>query len=287
MQINVLSKCLKFLLQLCSNKENDKIVNIIDTIDCDDSENEESYNELCKLNKKKNLKGQQQNKQIFESDRSSDIDRITFLIENIEFYKSQMIYRQKLAQQQLLIFFINNIQTIKNLLYAVVIIINGLQSLRNGGGISEALGIAQFNDPYSDEDYYWARYTFDLTNYIIIQTLFIQIFFGIILDTFGELRTEKDQILQDINSKCYICGIDKNIIQGQSQSNIAWEYHMYLEHNLYHLMMFIIQTKQKNFTECNQIEKYVIKQLRQQKIDFVPIRTLPSDQKKNIKEESD
>ena len=40
--------------------------------------------------------------------------------------------------------------------------------------------------------------------------------------------------------------------------NDGWENHIFLQHNLFHLMMFIIYTKNKDFTECNKIEKYVI-----------------------------
>jgi len=52
---------------------------------------------------------------------------------------------------------------------------------------------------------YWGRYGLDLTWFILIQMLFIQIIFGIILDTFGELREKRDVLLNEIQSKCYIC----------------------------------------------------------------------------------
>jgi len=69
--------------------------------------------------------------------------------------------------------------------------------LRNGGGISESLtNIKSYKDAANDvsEGYYWGRYTFDLTFFIVINMLFIQIIFGIILDTFGELRKKQDEI---------------------------------------------------------------------------------------------
>ena len=40
--------------------------------------------------------------------------------------------------------------------------------------------------------------------------LFREILFGIIIDTFGELRSERDKINSEIQDKCYICSIGVN-----------------------------------------------------------------------------
>lgn len=44
--------------------------------------------------------------------------------------------------------------------------------------------------------------------FIIINILFINIIFGIIIDTFGELRDERKALIKDVEQKCFICGVD-------------------------------------------------------------------------------
>lgn len=89
--------------------------------------------------------------------------------------------------------------------------------LRNGGGISESLtNIKSYTDPVNkvSSGYYWGRYFYDLSFFILINMLFIQIIFGIILDTFGELRGQQDKVDQEILNKCFICVriVDRSIV---------------------------------------------------------------------------
>lgn len=82
--------------------------------------------------------------------------------------------------------------------------------LRNGGGISESMqNVASYSAEESviSENYYWGRYVYDLSFFILINMLFIQIIFGIILDTFGELRKKQDDIQNEIENKCFVCVI--------------------------------------------------------------------------------
>lgn len=59
--------------------------------------------------------------------------------------------------------------------------------LRAGGGVGEPL--IQPN-PYSADDYY-SRFFFDLTFFLVIIVIWMNIIFGIIIDTFAALRDEK------------------------------------------------------------------------------------------------
>ncbi|EGR33287.1 hypothetical protein IMG5_057100 [Ichthyophthirius multifiliis] len=142
------------------------------------------------------------------------------------------------------------------------------EGLRNGGGISEAIQ-AQPYDNNGSNSLYWARYFYDLTFFVFINMLFIQIIFGIILDTFAELRQQNDQIMDAVKNKCYVCGTKKSIIDSKSQK--GWYSHIYLEHNVYHLLFFMIYVYNKDVTNCDALEKYVKKCLEQNKIDFIPL----------------
>lgn len=51
----------------------------------------------------------------------------------------------------------------------------------------------------------------------------------------------------------------------------GWLDHIYLEHNVYHYLDFLIYIKEKNIIDCNGIEKYVKEMVEKKNIDFIPI----------------
>lgn len=59
---------------------------------------------------------------------------------------------------------------------------------------------------------FWARYLYDISFFIIINMLFVQMIFGIIIDTFGDLRQENNELRDEIEKKCFICGLDRSYI---------------------------------------------------------------------------
>ena len=79
--------------------------------------------------------------------------------------------------------------------------------LRAGGGVGDFLpSNSYFNEP---KEVYYLRAINDLSFFLIIITLFFNIIFGIIIDTFAGLRDEKAQMEEDMRNICFICGIDR------------------------------------------------------------------------------
>ena len=60
--------------------------------------------------------------------------------------------------------------------------------LRAGGGIGDALQPPPF---YTDLTYYSERFFFDVSFFLMINIIWLNIIFGIIIDTFAELRDDK------------------------------------------------------------------------------------------------
>jgi len=48
--------------------------------------------------------------------------------------------------------------------------------------------IQKYDADKENQRYYWSRYAYDLSFFVVINILFINIIFGIILDTFSQLR---------------------------------------------------------------------------------------------------
>lgn len=56
---------------------------------------------------------------------------------------------------------------------------------------------------------YWARWVYDITFFVLVIVILLNIIFGIIIDTFGDLRDRRNEELKQVEETCFICGLDK------------------------------------------------------------------------------
>lgn len=96
----------------------------------------------------------------------------------------------------------------------------------------------------------------------------LNIIFGIIIDTFGDLREKKNETLHQIKNICFICGKDKNQINVQHKSD--WQRHILQQHYLYDYFYFLIYIRHKDINECSGLEKYVFEKLMLNDTTFFP-----------------
>lgn len=134
--------------------------------------------------------------------------------------------------------------------------------LRLGGGIGEGIGKV---DP--SEEKYYPRLAFDFAFFVIVIIVLLNIFFGIIIDTFAQLRDERRDRWLALNTKCFICGLDRSAIELHSK---GWTHHFMESHSPMAYLAFIIYVKDKESTECSGLEKYVKERIESKNIDFFP-----------------
>jgi inositol 1,4,5-triphosphate receptor type 1 len=75
------------------------------------------------------------------------------------------------------------------------------QGLRNGGGIGDIL-----RAPSSEEALFVARVVYDLLFFFVVIIIVLNLIFGVIIDTFADLRSEKQQKELILKNTCFICG---------------------------------------------------------------------------------
>jgi hypothetical protein len=64
----------------------------------------------------------------------------------------------------------------------------------------------------SNRSTYYLRFFYDVLCFAIVNLVFLNIIFGIIIDTFAELRDEKRQFEDDRTGTCTICSLQKNLV---------------------------------------------------------------------------
>lgn len=138
-----------------------------------------------------------------------------------------------------------------------------IDGVRLGGGLGDSLVQPSLDDPTN----YWGRWVFDLTFFILVNIILLNIIFGIIIDTFGDLRDQRKEELKDIEEKCFICSQSRYDFDTKGS---GWFEHIYNEHNVYSYLNYIIYIQKKKTTDCNGVEKYVKELIEQKKIDFIP-----------------
>jgi hypothetical protein len=72
------------------------------------------------------------------------------------------------------------------MIHCLMFVIN--LGMRSGGGIGDALEQISYQN---DSQLFYGRFFFDLSFFILIIIILLNIIFGIIIDTFAELRDEK------------------------------------------------------------------------------------------------
>jgi hypothetical protein len=124
--------------------------------------------------------------------------------------------------------------------------INSLNlGLRLDGGIGDSLSLLVNTNK---GNIFWARFFFDLTFFIIVRLILLNVIAGIIIDTFSDLRDELNKKTNDHNNICYICGIDRWKLE---QKGIDFDEHINGDHNKWKYLYFIVKltlSDQRSFT---------------------------------------
>uniref|UniRef100_A0A914YSR1 Inositol 1,4,5-trisphosphate receptor n=1 Tax=Panagrolaimus superbus TaxID=310955 RepID=A0A914YSR1_9BILA len=134
--------------------------------------------------------------------------------------------------------------------------------LRNGGGIGDVLRNAHPNEPL----FLW-RIIYDLSFFIVVIIIVLNLIFGVIIDTFGDLRTEKNEKEDILKNTCFICGLERGRFDNKS---VTFEEHNENEHNLWHYLYFIVWLQIKDETEFTGPESYVAQCIKERNRDWFP-----------------
>jgi hypothetical protein len=91
--------------------------------------------------------------------------------------------------------------------------------IRAGGGIGDVL-----EQPLYSDAIYTSRYVYDFTFFMVINIILMNIFFGIIIDSFADKRAQESLIEAEVQDLCFICGISKSTFEIE---NVPWKQHIF------------------------------------------------------------
>ncbi|KAJ8309071.1 hypothetical protein KUTeg_013945 [Tegillarca granosa] len=133
--------------------------------------------------------------------------------------------------------------------------------VRAGGGIADEI------EPADGDPYELYRILFDITFFFFVIVILLAIIQGLIIDAFGELRDQLEQVKEDMESKCFICGIGKEYFDKVPH---GFETHVQNEHNFANYMFFLMHLINKPDTEYTGQSKCFICGIGKEYFDKVP-----------------
>ncbi|XP_075894426.1 ryanodine receptor 2 [Nelusetta ayraudi] len=134
--------------------------------------------------------------------------------------------------------------------------------VRAGGGIGD-----EIEDPAGDE-FEMERMVFDITFFFFVIVILLAIIQGLIIDAFGELRDQQEQVKEDMETKCFICGVGSEYFDKVPH---GFETHTLQEHNLANYLFFLMYLINKDETEHTGQESYVWKMYQERSWEFFPV----------------
>lgn len=137
--------------------------------------------------------------------------------------------------------------------------------LRLRGGIGELLKKVSFE---RNPGTYAARLIYDLIFFILIVVLMLELVFGIIVETFRELRMEQHEMEVDRANICFICGIHRDELEKDRKD---FTEHCASQHNVWNYVNYMIRLKFSDPQDLNAVNSYALAQIQKKNISWMSL----------------
>lgn len=107
--------------------------------------------------------------------------------------------------------------------------------------------------------------------------------FGIIIDTFRELRKETTETEYDIANVCFICGVEKDQLE---KENINYENHISDEHYVWNYVYYMFGLKEIDEQDANAVTSYAIQKIKNKEISWFPSKNKHEEEEEKVNEEN-
>merc|ERR1712178_450364 len=137
------------------------------------------------------------------------------------------------------------------------------------GGLINGGGMGDYLQPraVSDIGTFLGRFAYDLSYFVVVIIILLNVIFGIIIDTFAAMREVTESKMADMKSVCFMCGNDRPTLD---RSGSGFEQHIKKEHNMWQYLFYIVYLLQKDPTEYTGLETYVSEMIEEEDMGFYP-----------------
>ena len=148
--------------------------------------------------------------------------------------------------------------------------------LRRHGGIGELMPKVSYKH---EKALYVSKFFFELSYYLIITVIIMNVVFGIIIDTFRELRLIHNEVEYEKANICLICGAKREELE---RNKINFITHINSDHNIWSYMHYMLRIKNSDPQDLMSINGYAYEKMDEKSTYWFPKYVLNNE---NIKEE--
>ena len=142
--------------------------------------------------------------------------------------------------------------------------------LLSGGGLGDAFGYNEAVPAYAFHNTGGmpaGRILFDISFFVLVTIIGLNVVFGIIVDTFSELREEKNKTDALMKGECFICGLKSTLFDRHGN---GWQHHIKKEHHMWDYLYLLRHLDEKDATEFTFLEQFVAEKIFRDENDFYP-----------------
>ena len=114
---------------------------------------------------------------------------------------------------------------------------------------------------------YYSRYFFDLFVFIIVNVMGMNIIFGIIIQTFAQMRDMLNEKNNNMLNVCFICSVDRNELDKTTE---GFDFHTQTDHNTWNYLYFLYYLRRKPQADYSGIEQDVSRRISKDDISWFP-----------------
>ena len=137
--------------------------------------------------------------------------------------------------------------------------------LLSGGGLGDAVQEDGYSFAETAE-----RSLFDISFFVLITTIGLNVVFGVIVDTFTELRDEKYNIEREKRIRCLICGLSSDEFERVGNS---FKDHVRNDHNVWNYLYYFMYLHTRDPNDYSSLEQHVAIDIQSAdgQYDFYPV----------------
>jgi len=132
-----------------------------------------------------------------------------------------------------------------------------------GGGIGDIA--SRFSYKYDKKEFY-IKLIWNSLFHLLVNLILGNIFFGVIVEAFNELKEKNSKKEEDMKNKCFMCNRDKY----DDNYKEEFEYHRKTQHHIFNYVYFIPYLLKKNPQEYSRAEQYSWEKINSNNMDWFP-----------------
>lgn len=137
--------------------------------------------------------------------------------------------------------------------------------LRRHGGIGELMPKVSYEQ---ENLLYIGKFFFELSYYLIITVIIMNVVFGIIIDTFRELRLSSKKLEYENENFCLICGAEREVLE---KDKINFIHHISNDHYIWNYIHYLIKIKQSNPQDLTSINGHAYESIMNRSNNWFPL----------------